>query len=76
MTLRWLTDRFAGKPLTDHRVRTTWPTIFNPMTYAGMARLAVMVTTGRSDRRHLTWPMRSAHTGANSDLAQPHMRQT
>lgn len=50
MTLRWLTDRFAGKPLTDHRVRTTWPTIFNPMTYAGMARLAVIaakVITGR-----------------------------
>ena len=42
MTLRWLTDRFAGRPLTDHMVRTTWPTLLNPMTYRGMARLAVI----------------------------------
>jgi acetyl esterase/lipase len=50
MTLRWLTDRFARRPLTDHLVRTTWPTAFNPMTYAGMARLAMIaakVITGR-----------------------------
>jgi secretory lipase len=50
MTLRWLTDRFARRPLTDHLIRTTWPTAFNPMTYAGMARLAVIaakVITGR-----------------------------
>nr|VTP03674.1 putative inactive lipase/MT1628 [Mycobacterium riyadhense] len=40
MTLRWLTDRFERRPLTDHLIRTTWPTIFNPMTYIGMARLA------------------------------------
>jgi hypothetical protein len=39
MTLRWLTDRFARRPLSDHLVRTMWPTVFNPMTYAGMARL-------------------------------------
>jgi alpha-beta hydrolase superfamily lysophospholipase len=53
MTLRWLQDRFAGRPLTDHRVRTTWPTMFNPMTYIGMARLAVIaakVITGRTVR--------------------------
>ena len=37
MALRWLTDRFAGRPLTDHLIRTAWPTMFNPMTYAGMA---------------------------------------
>lgn len=42
MTLRWLTDRFARRPLTDHLIRTKWPTMFNPMTYAGMARLAVI----------------------------------
>ena len=40
MTLRWLTDRFAGKPLSEHIVRTKWPTMLNPMTYVGMARLA------------------------------------
>jgi alpha-beta hydrolase superfamily lysophospholipase len=50
MTLRWLTDRFADRPLTDHLIRTTWPTMFNPMTYVGMARLAKIaakVVTGR-----------------------------
>lgn len=43
MTLRWLTDRFAGAPLDAHRVRTTWPTLFNPITYAGMWRLGRIV---------------------------------
>ncbi len=50
MTLRWLTDRFAGRPLTEHLIRTTWPTMFHPMTYVGMARLAKIaarVITGR-----------------------------
>ncbi len=50
MTLRWLTDRFAGRPLSEHLIRTTWPTMFNPMTYVGMARLAKIaakVITGR-----------------------------
>jgi hypothetical protein len=54
MTLRWLTDRFQGRPLTEHLIRTTWPTMFNPMTYAGMARLAAIaakVITGRTIRR-------------------------
>ncbi|BBZ39256.1 lipase family protein [Mycobacterium conspicuum] len=54
MALRWLTDRFAGRPLTEHLVRTKWPTAFNPMTYAGMARLAVIaakVITGKKVRR-------------------------
>ncbi len=54
MTLRWLTDRFNRRPLSDHLVRTVWPTAFNPMTYAGMARLAmiaVKVITGRKVRR-------------------------
>ncbi len=40
MTLRWLTDRFDRRPLTEHLIRTTWPTMFNPMTYIGMVRLA------------------------------------
>jgi len=57
MTLRWLTDRFAGRPLTDNMVRTTWPTLLNPTTYRGMARLAVLaakVITGRTvDRKPL-----------------------
>ena len=54
MTLRWLTDRFARRPLTDHLIRTMWPTMFNPMTYAGMARLgmiAAKVITGRKCSR-------------------------
>jgi hypothetical protein len=54
MTLRWLTDRFDRRPLTENLTRTTWPTAFNPMTYAGMARLgkiAAKVVTGRKIRR-------------------------
>jgi pimeloyl-ACP methyl ester carboxylesterase len=54
MTLRWLQDRFARRPLTDHVIRTTWPTIFNPATYIGMARLgkiAAKVITGRPVHR-------------------------
>src|ERR1700761_7328156 len=53
MTLRWLTDRFARRPLSDHLIRTVWPTAFNPMTYTGMARLvmiAAKVITGRKVR--------------------------
>jgi Secretory lipase len=54
MALRWLTDRFDRRPLTDHLVRTTWPTMFNPTTYVGMARLAkiaLKVITGRKLHR-------------------------
>ncbi|HEX9834324.1 MAG TPA: lipase family protein [Mycobacterium sp.] len=54
MALRWLTDRFAGKPLSEHMVRTKWPTLLNPMTYVGMARLAKIVAkviTGRTVER-------------------------
>lgn len=54
MTLRWLTDRFNGKPVDEHLVRTTWPTLLNPMTYVGMARLikiAAKVATGRKVER-------------------------
>ncbi|MEO3760567.1 lipase family protein [Mycobacterium sp. B14F4] len=54
MALRWLTDRFNGKPLSEHIVRTTWPTLLNPMTYIGMARLvkiAAKVVTGRKVER-------------------------
>jgi hypothetical protein len=54
MTLRWLTDRFNGKPLSDHLVRSKWPTLLNPMTYVGMARLAriaAKVITGQTVER-------------------------
>ncbi len=54
MALRWLTDRFNGRPPTEHLIRTTWPTAFNPVTYAGMARLAVIaakVITGKTVHR-------------------------
>ncbi|MGV0993988.1 MAG: lipase family protein [Mycobacterium sp.] len=43
MTLRWLIDRFAGRPLDSHLVRTKWPTLLNPITYAGMWRLGGIV---------------------------------
>jgi len=43
MTLRWLADRFADRPLEAHVVRTKWPTLFNPITYAGMWRLCGIV---------------------------------
>jgi triacylglycerol lipase len=54
MTLRWLTDRFAGKPVSENFARTKWPTMLNPMTYVGMARLvriAAKVVTGRTVER-------------------------
>jgi len=54
MALRWLTDRFERRPLSAHLIRTQWPTMFNPMTYAGMLRLgriAAKVITGRKVRR-------------------------
>jgi hypothetical protein len=54
MTLRWLADRFNGEPLDEHLVRTKWPTLLNPMTYVGMARLlkiAAKVVTGRTVER-------------------------
>ncbi len=54
MTLRWLTDRFDRRPLTEHHIRTTWPTMFHPMTYVGMVRLlkiAGKVITGRRIHR-------------------------
>ncbi|GAS87783.1 lipase family protein [Mycolicibacterium brisbanense] len=54
MALRWLGDRFADRPLTAHIVRTKWPTLLNPMTYMGMARLAGIgfkMVTGRTVRR-------------------------
>jgi alpha-beta hydrolase superfamily lysophospholipase len=54
MALRWLTDRFNGRPLDEHLVRSKWPTLLNPMTYVGMARLAKIVAkvvTGRMVER-------------------------
>ncbi|PQM44098.1 putative inactive lipase [Mycobacterium talmoniae] len=49
MVLHWLRDRFAGRPVADHPVRTSWPTLLNPTTYVGMMRLGVIaakVVTG------------------------------
>ena len=58
MTLRWLRDRFADRPLSEHRLRTAWPTLLNPSTYRGMLRLglitAKVVTGRRVDRRPLS----------------------
>jgi pimeloyl-ACP methyl ester carboxylesterase len=59
MALRWLRDRFAGEPLSEHKLRTIWPTLFNPSTYKGMVRLgmiAMKVITGRKvERRPLSY---------------------
>ncbi|KUI29482.1 lipase [Mycobacterium sp. IS-1742] len=58
MSLRWLRDRFEGLPVEERRARTTWPTLLNPSTYRGMARLAVVsgkVIAGRGvERRPLS----------------------
>lgn len=58
MTLRWLRERFAGRPLRTNITRTKWPTMLNPSTYRGMVRLAVIsakVMTGRRvERRPLS----------------------
>jgi triacylglycerol lipase len=54
MTLRWLRDRFADRPLGAHLARTKWPTLFNPSTYRGMIRLGIIsarVITGRQVER-------------------------
>lgn len=51
MTLRWLRDRFAGRPLSTHLARTTWPTLFNPSTYRGLLRLAAITTNVATGRR-------------------------
>src|SRR5262249_17352023 len=59
MTLRWLRDRFAELPLSEHKLRTMWPTLLNPSTYRGMVRLgmiAIKVITGRTvERRPLSY---------------------
>ena len=58
MTLRWLRDRFAGRPTSSNRARTKWPTLLNPSTYRGMIRLGLIsakVMTGRRvDRQPLS----------------------
>ena len=43
MALRWLLDRFDGRPIDENIVRSKWPTLLNPMTYAGMVRLGGIV---------------------------------
>jgi triacylglycerol lipase len=58
MTLRWLRDRFAGRPPSNKRARTKWPTLLNPSTYRGMLRFGLItarVATGRRvDRQPLS----------------------
>ncbi|MFG1933472.1 lipase family protein [Mycobacterium sp. NPDC048908] len=44
LTLRWLRDRFADRPLDEHRTRTKWPVLFNPATHLGMLKLAAVTT--------------------------------
>jgi hypothetical protein len=55
MTLRWLRDRFARRPLSEHKTRTKLPTIFNPSTHLGMLKLGLItakVIVGRSVQGH------------------------
>ena len=55
MTLRWLRDRFTGRPVDEHRARTKWPTMFNPSTYLGLLKLGLITTKvvlGRPVARH------------------------
>lgn len=54
MTLRWLRDRFAGRPPATHLARTTWPTLLNPSTYRGMftlGKITAKVVLGRRVER-------------------------
>ncbi|ORV87397.1 lipase family protein [Mycolicibacterium iranicum] len=54
MTLRWLRDRFAGRPLRAHIARTKWPTLLNPSTYRGMltlGKITAKVVLGRQVER-------------------------
>lgn len=54
MTLRWLRDRFAGRPLGTNITRTKWPTLLNPSTYRGMltlTKITAKVLTGRRVER-------------------------
>lgn len=54
MTLRWLRDRFAGKPVRAHIARTKWPTLLNPSTYRGMltlGKITAKVVLGRQVER-------------------------
>jgi alpha-beta hydrolase superfamily lysophospholipase len=55
MTLRWLRDRFNERDVRKDRLRTVWPTLFNPSTWYGMLKLGVItakVVTGRPVRHH------------------------
>lgn len=55
MTLRWLRDRFAERDVRKDRLRTVWPTLFNPSTWYGMLKLGVItakVVTARPVQRH------------------------
>ena len=54
MVLEWLRDRFAGRPLPRTAVQSEWPTLLNPKTYLGLARLGIVaarVLTGGTVRR-------------------------
>ncbi|ADT99583.1 MULTISPECIES: lipase family protein [Mycolicibacterium] len=54
MTLRWLRDRFAGRPISAHIARTKWPTLLNPSTYRGMltlGKITAKVVLGRRVER-------------------------
>jgi alpha-beta hydrolase superfamily lysophospholipase len=42
MTLRWLRERFDGRPLSQRHRPAVWPTVFNPSTYLGMLKLGVV----------------------------------
>ncbi|MDH6246204.1 lipase family protein [Mycobacterium sp. OTB74] len=42
MAMRWLGDRFAGRSMAPGSRNTYWPTLLNPATYVGMAKLCLV----------------------------------
>jgi fermentation-respiration switch protein FrsA (DUF1100 family) len=50
VALRWLGERFAGRPFQQQDRKAVWPTVLNPATYLGMLKLGattVRVVAGR-----------------------------
>lgn len=50
-SLRWLRDRFAGRPLRSHLERTTRPALLDPSCHLGVAKLALVTAKVIAGRR-------------------------
>lgn len=55
LALRWLANRFAGRPAPRHLLRTQWPVVLNPKTYLGLMQLGAVTAKVVTDGvlRHL-----------------------